>query len=375
MEAVGQLAGGIAHDFNNLLTGILSYSELMLQELRPGDPLRGDLEQIRHAGQRAAGLTRQLLAFSRRQVLQPRVLSLNATVTELDAMLHRLLGADVVFETELDPGLWYVLADPGQLEQVLVNLVVNARDAMPNGGTLTIATANRQLDATDETRGNGVRPGGYVTLSVRDTGVGMDVPTQARIFDPFFTTKEAGKGTGLGLSTVYGIVEQSGGHIAVESAPGQGATVTIFLPRHEPSPGAAAPGQPDRRGLPTGNETLLLVEDEAAVRSSARRLLERHGYEVVEARHGRDALRILDEGGRRIDLVITDLVMPEMGGREMVERVRAHYPAMKVLFMSGYSERAVTSDGSMPPGTGFVEKPFTVEQLIRRTREILDGQS
>jgi PAS domain S-box-containing protein len=375
MEAVGQLAGGIAHDFNNLLTGILSYSELMLQELRAGDPLRGDLEQIRHAGQRAAGLTRQLLAFSRRQVLQPRVLSLNATVTELNAMLHRLLGADVVFETELDPGLWYVRADPGQLEQVLVNLVGNARDAMPSGGRLTIVTANRQLDATDEARGNGVRPGGYVALSVCDTGIGMDVPTQARIFDPFFTTKEAGKGTGLGLSTVYGIVEQSGGHIAVESAPGQGATFTIFLPRHEPSPGAPTPGQPDRRGLPTGNETLLLVEDEAAVRSSVRRLLERQGYQVVEARHGRDALRILDEGGRKIDLVITDLVMPEMGGREMVERVRAHYPAMKVLFMSGYSERAVTSDGTMPSGTGFVEKPFTVEQLIRRTREILDGQS
>jgi PAS domain S-box-containing protein len=375
MEAVGQLAGGIAHDFNNLLTGILSYSELMLQELRDGDPLRGDLEQIRHAGQRAAGLTRQLLAFSRRQVLQPRVLSLNATVTEMEAMLRRLLGADVAFETELDPGLWYVMADPGQLEQTLVNLVVNAGDAMPNGGSLTITTANRQLEATDDARGNGVRPGGYVTLAVRDTGIGMDVPTQARIFDPFFTTKEAGKGTGLGLSTVYGIVEQSGGHIAVVSAPGQGATFTIFLPRHEASPGTAAPGQADRRGLPTGNETLLLVEDEAAVRSSARRLLERHGYEVVEARHGREALRILDEGGRRIDLVITDLVMPEMGGREMVERVRAHHPAMKVLFMSGYSERAVTSDGTMPPGTGFVEKPFTVEQLIRRTREILDGQS
>jgi two-component system, cell cycle sensor histidine kinase and response regulator CckA len=375
MEAVGQLAGGIAHDFNNLLTGILSYSELMLQELREGDPLRGDLEQIRHAGQRAAGLTRQLLAFSRRQVLQPRVLSLNATVAEMDAMLHRLLGADVAFETELDPGLWYVLADPGQLEQVLVNLVVNARDAMPNGGSLRITTANRRLDATDDARGNGVRPGGYVTLSVRDTGVGMDVPTQARIFDPFFTTKEAGKGTGLGLSTVYGIVEQSGGHIAVESALGEGATFTIFLPRHEPSPGTAVQGQPDRRSLPGGHETLLLVEDEAAVRSSARRLLERHGYEVIEARHGRDALRILDEGGRRIDMVITDLVMPEMGGREMVERLKAHHPAMKVLFMSGYSERAVTSDGTMPPGTGFVEKPFTVEQLIRRTREILDGSA
>jgi PAS domain S-box-containing protein len=373
MEAVGQLAGGIAHDFNNLLTGILSYSELMLHELRESDPLRGDLEQIRHAGQRAAALTRQLLAFSRRQVLQPRVLSLNATVGEVEAMLRRLLGADVSIQTELDPGLWYVLADPGQLEQVLVNLVMNARDAMPAGGVVTVTTANRLLQAADDARGNGVRPGGYVTLSVRDTGVGMDVPTQARIFDPFFTTKDPGKGTGLGLATVYGIVEQSGGHIAVESAPGQGATFTIFLPRHEPGAGAVAPGQPGRRGLPTGHETLLLVEDEAAVRSSARRLLERHGYQVVEARHGRDALRILEEGERTIDLVITDLVMPEMGGREMVERVRARHPAMKVLFMSGYSERAVTSDGAMPAGTGFVEKPFTVDQLIRRTREILDA--
>jgi PAS domain S-box-containing protein len=372
LEAVGQLAGGIAHDFNNLLTGILSYSDLVLHELRPGDPIRGDLEQIRHAGQRAAALTRQLLAFSRRQVLQPRVLSLNASVTELDSLLHRLLGADIRLETELDPALWYVLADPGQLEQVLVNLVVNARDAMPGGGRVTIATANLLLSATDDARDNGVRPGAYVTLSVRDTGVGMDVPTQARIFDPFFTTKGLGKGTGLGLSTVYGIVEQSGGHITVESAPGQGATFTIFLPRHT-GPGTASPGQPDRRGLPGGTETLLLVEDEAAVRSSARRLLERHGYTVIEARHGADALRIVEEGGRRIDLVITDLVMPEMGGRELVERLRARHPTMKVLFMSGYSERAVTSDGAMPPDTGFVEKPFTVEQLTRRMREILDS--
>ena len=374
MEAVGQLAGGIAHDFNNLLTGILSYSDLVLQELRPGDPIGGDIEQIRHAGQRAAALTRQLLAFSRRQVLQPRVLSLNTSVNELDPMLCRLLGADVSLETELDPALWYVLADPGQLEQVLVNLVVNARDAMPSGGRVTIRTANVNLSGTDVQRGNGVRPGAYVTLSVSDTGMGMDVPTQARIFDPFFTTKEAGKGTGLGLSTVYGIVEQSGGHIAVESAPGQGATFTIFMPRHT-GPGLAATGQvpADRRRLPGGSETLLLVEDEAAVRSSSRRLFERHGYTVIEARHGADALRIMEQLGRPVDLVVTDLVMPEMGGREMVERLRTRHPAIKVLFMSGYSERAVTSDGIMPPDTGFVEKPFTVEQLMRRTREILDG--
>jgi PAS domain S-box-containing protein len=371
MEAVGQLAGGIAHDFNNLLTGILSYSDLVLQELRPDDPIRGDIEQIRHAGQRAAGLTRQLLAFSRRQVLQPRVLSLNAAVGEIEAMLRRLVGADVSLEIDLEPALWHVLADPGQLEQVLVNLVVNARDAMPDGGRVSLATANLTLTAADDTRGNGIRPGPYVTLAVSDTGVGMDVPTQARIFEPFFTTKDAGKGTGLGLSTVYGIVEQSGGHIAVESAPGQGATFTIFLPRHA---GAVAPaGQPDRRGLPGGAETLLLVEDEASVRSSARRLLERHGYSVIEARHGADALRIVEEGGHPIDLVITDLVMPEMGGRELVERLHARQPGLKVLFMSGYSERAVAWGGVMPPGTGFVEKPFTVEQLTRRTREILDA--
>jgi len=372
LEAIGQLAGGIAHDFNNLLTGILSYSELVLQELRPDDPIRGDIEQIRHAGQRAAGLTRQLLAFGRRQVLQPRVLSLNACVGEVDGMLRRLVGADVTLESELDPGLWHVLADPGQLEQVLVNLVINARDALPDGGRVTVTTANLHLTATDDARGNGVRPGAYVTLSVSDTGVGMDVPTQARIFDPFFTTKESGQGTGLGLSTVYGIVEQSGGHIEVESAPGQGATFTIFLPRHTGALAAAA-GPTDRRSFPRGTETLLLVEDEAAVRSSARRLLERHGYTVIEARHGAEALRIIEAGDRAVDLVITDVVMPEMGGRELVERLRTRHPGVKVLFMSGYSERAVASDGVMPPGTGFVEKPFTIEQLTRRTRELLDG--
>jgi two-component system cell cycle sensor histidine kinase/response regulator CckA len=372
MEAVGQLAGGIAHDFNNLLTGMLSYSELILHELHQDDPIRADLEQIRQAAQRAAALTRQLLAFSRRQVLQPKIHSLNSTVAELDGMLRRLLGAGVALETELDPGLWYVLADPSQLEQVLVNLVVNARDAMPGGGQLTILTENALLDVAAAERANGMRPGAYVRLTVRDTGVGMDVPTQARIFDPFFTTKETGQGTGLGLSTVYGIVEQSGGHIAVESAPGHGAAFTIYLPRHE-GPGNGVLPAVDRRGLPGGSETLLLVEDEAAVRSSARRLLERHGYTVIEARHGADGLRIVEQGDQKIDLVLTDLVMPEMGGRELVERLRARHPALKVLFMSGYSQRAVTVDGAMPPATGFVEKPFTVEQLTHRLREILDG--
>jgi PAS domain S-box-containing protein len=373
MEAVGQLAGGIAHDFNNLLTGVLTYCDLILQEVRQGDPIRSDVEQIRHAGQRAAGLTRQLLAFSRRQVLQPRVLSLNSTVTELDGMLRRLIRADIGLETELDPALWYVLADPGQIEQVLVNLVVNARDAMPQGGRITVTTANRQYPAAGLERPNGVRPGSYVALTVADTGQGMEPHIQARIFDPFFTTKEPGKGTGLGLSTVYGIVEQSGGHIGVESAPGRGATFTIHLPRYEGT-GAALPTRGDRRTLPGGAETLLLVEDENAVRSSARRLLERHGYTVLEARHGADALRIVEETDREVDLVVTDLVMPEMGGRELVERLRTRRPALKVLFMSGYTEKAITTDGLMPPRTGFVEKPFTMEQLLRRLRELLDEE-
>ncbi|HEX6104422.1 MAG TPA: PAS domain S-box protein [Gemmatimonadales bacterium] len=371
MEAVGRLAGGIAHDFNNLLTGILSYCDLILQEVHGGDPIRADLEQIRHAGLRAAALTRQLLAFSRRQVLQPRVLSLNSTVFEVDGMLRRLLGADVTLETELEPGLWYVLADPGQIEQVLMNLVVNARDAMPVGGRVRIATSNRRSPAAGDSQPNGIRPGNYVTVAVTDTGIDMDGPTQARIFEPFFTTKDPGKGTGLGLSTVYGIVQQSGGHVAVESAPGQGATFTVFLPRYEGS-GAALPAHPDRRTLPGGHETLLLVEDEAAVRSSARRLLERYGYIVLEARHGADALRMVEEGTTEVDLVLTDVVMPEMGGRELVERLRARRPGLKVLFMSGYTEKAITPEGIMPPHTGFVEKPFTVEQLLRRLREILD---
>jgi signal transduction histidine kinase len=372
LEAVGQLAGRIAHDFNNLLTGILSYCDLLLDEVRSGDPIRTDIEQIRQAGQRAAGLTRQLLAFSRRQVLQPRVLSLNAVVGELEGMLRRLAGVNVVVEADCEPGLWYVLADPGQIEQVVINLAVNARDAMPAGGRLTVSTANRAFTADSPDRPNGVRPGAYVTLSVSDTGVGMAPEIQARMFEPFFTTKEPGKGTGLGLSTVYGIVQQSGGHVTVESAPGRGARFTIYLPRHAAAEGPG-PTRSDRRRLPGGTETLLLVEDEAAVRSSARRLLERNGYTVLEARHGADALRLAESAERPIDLVLTDLVMPEMGGRELVERLRAHRPGLKVLYMSGYTEKDIAVNGVMPPHTGFVEKPFTVEQLTRRLREVLDG--
>jgi two-component system, cell cycle sensor histidine kinase and response regulator CckA len=371
MEAIGRLAGGIAHDFNNLLTGILSYSDLILQELRPHDPIRADVEQIRDAGQRAAGLTRQLLAFSRRQLLQPRVVSLNTTVTELEPMLQRLLGNDVALETNLAPDLGNVLVDPGQVEQVLVNLVLNAREAMPQGGHLRLTTANAQLDEAAGGQDDGGQPGAYVTLTVSDTGVGIDAVTQARIFEPFFSTKHAASGRGLGLATVYGVVEQSGGYITLESAPSMGASFTIYLPRYwgpEPAVGTA-----DQRMPEVGTETLLLVEDEAAVRASVRRLLEWHGYTVLEARNGADALRIYEANEDGIDLVLTDVVMPEMGGHELVERLRARRPNLRVLFMSGYTERTLTRNGSMPSGTGFVEKPFTVETLMRRLREVLDG--
>jgi signal transduction histidine kinase/CheY-like chemotaxis protein len=363
MEAIGRLAGGIAHDFNNLLTGILSYSDLIMQELRPADPMRADVEQIRDAGQRAASLTRQLLAFSRRQVLQPRVLSLNTTVRELEAMLGRLAGPNISLETVLAADLGNALADAASLEQVLVNLVINAREAMPEGGQIRITTANSPPSE--------LSPQGYVSLWVSDTGIGMDPATQSHIFEPFFTTKRGTSGTGLGLSTVYGIVEQSGGKITVESAPGQGSSFGIHFPRHV---GADEPGpSPDEPVAQGGKETLLLVDDEPAVRDSVRRLLERHGYTVIEARDAADALRLYDRHGPGIDLVLTDVTMPGMGGYELVEQLRARRPDLRVLFMSGYAERAMVNNGATGSGTGFVEKPFNVKTLMQRVREVLEG--
>jgi PAS domain S-box-containing protein len=360
LEAVGRLAGGIAHDFNNLLTGILSYSDLILQELRPNDPVRSDVEQIRDAGQRAAGLTRQLLAFSRRQLLRPQVVSLNLSIAELEPMLQRLLGAEVSLETALEPELGNILIDPTQVEQALVNLVLNARDAMPAGGRLRIRTLNVELEGSS-----------YVRLQLSDTGVGMDPATKARIFEPFFTTKHGGGGRGLGLSTVHGIVEQSGGRIAVQSDPGEGTTFTLDFPRYlgpEAAIGTAPKGVSD-----VGTETLLLVEDEAPVRASVRRLLEWHGYTVLEARNGAEALKIYEAREDEIDLVLTDILMPELGGLELVEQLRERRPDLRVVFMSGYAERALTSNGSVPSGTGYLEKPFTVETLMRRVREVLDA--
>ncbi len=368
MEAVGRLAGGIAHDFNNLLTGILSYSDLILQELRPADPIRADVEQIKEAGRRAANLTRQLLAFSRRQLLQPQVLSLNALVTELEPMLGRLAGPAIVIETQLDPALGSVLVDPSRLEQVLVNLVVNAREAMPEGGRVRISSANWRDEAALGQRPGGVPPQEYVSLWVSDTGIGMDAATRGRIFDPFFTTKQAGSGVGLGLSSAYGIVEQSGGSITVDSAPGEGATFGIHFPRYA---GTESP-EPEQQPAAPGKETLLLVEDEAPVRESVRRLLEWHGYTVIEARNGADALQIYEGDEEGIDLVLTDLIMPGMGGHELVERLRARHPDLRVVFMSGYADKAVTSNGAVRKGTAYVEKPFTVELLMQRLREVLD---
>jgi two-component system, cell cycle sensor histidine kinase and response regulator CckA len=360
LEAVGRLAGGIAHDFNNLLTGILSYSDLILQELRPGDPIRADVEQIRDAGHRAAGLTRQLLAFSRRQLLRPRVVSLNTTVQELEPMLQRLLGTEVTLESQLQPELGTILVDPVQVEQALVNLILNARDALQAGGQVRIVTADAELDGEP-----------YVSISVSDTGVGIDEATQGRIFEPFFSTKQGG-GRGLGLSTVYGIAEQAGGRVGVRSAPGQGAVFTLYFPRYW---GPEAPiGTAPQRMPEIGTETLLLVEDEAPVRSSVRRLLEWHGYTVIEARNGAEALRLFETHEEAIDLVLTDVMMPEMGGHELVERLRSRRPELRVLFMSGFAERAFTSEGSMPAGTGYLEKPFTVETLMRRLREVLDAR-
>jgi len=367
MDAIGRLAGGVAHDFNNLLTGILSYSDLILQDLRPADPLRADVEQIRDAGQRAASLTRQLLAFSRRQVLQPRALSLSAAVTELEPMLSRLAGSSVRLELELDPGLGSVLLDPAVLEQALVNLVVNAKEAMPEGGRIGISTANSPPEGSQAKSA----PQGHVSLWVSDTGIGMDPVTQSHIFEPFFTTKRGTTGTGLGLSTVYGIVEQSGGTITVESAPDQGSTFGIHFPRYNGPAQAALPAHGmAARGA---KETLLLVADETPVRESVRRLLEAHGYTVIEARDGADALQLYDLNTTGIDLVLTDVTMPGMGGYELVQQLRARQSDIRVLFMSGYAEKPLGSNGVLGSGTGYVAKPFSVNTLMKRLREVLEG--
>jgi PAS domain S-box-containing protein len=371
MEAVGQLAGGIAHDFNNLLTAIIGNADFLLQDLPAGAATREDVSEIRQAADRAASLTRQLLAFSRKQVLQPRVLDLNHLVTGVERMVRRLLAENIETHLRLASDLGLVHADPGQLEQVVLNLVVNARDAMPDGGKLIIETADVQLDQTYAADHVGVTPGPHIMLAVTDTGVGMDEQTQARLFEPFFTTKGPGKGTGLGLSTVHGIVQQSGGSIWVYSEPGRGTTFKIYLPRAEAGatpPEQAPPGAPAR-----GTETILLVEDAYAVRALASRALEAAGYTVLASEDGAQAEVLAARHDGPIHLLLTDVVMPGISGSQLAKRIAALRPDIRVLYMSGYTDDAIVHNGVLDAGTSYLEKPFAPEALARKVRDVLDA--
>jgi PAS domain S-box-containing protein len=370
VEAIGQLAGGISHDFNNLMTIIQGNAHLSLMDLQKGDPLRANIEEIRDAAKRAADLTRQLLAFSRKQILDMRVLDLNQVLHRLDKMLRRVIGEDIELTMFLPESIWKVKADPGQIEQVIMNLSVNARDAMPEGGKLTIETANVELDEEYARKHIAVQPGRYVMLSVSDTGVGMTPEVREKIFEPFFTTKERGKGTGLGLSTVYGIVKQSGGNIWVYSEPGQGTTFKIYLSQvDEPleEQKEEAVGE-----VLQGHETILIVEDEDAVRKFAVRVLKKQGYKVLDAPDGGKAFTLCEEFKEPIHLILTDVVMPGMSGRKLADRLKAIHPEIKVLYMSGYTDNAILHHGILEPGINFIQKPFTVENLPRKVREVLD---
>ena len=374
MEAVGRLAGGVAHDFGNVLTAIHGFADLLRLQLDPADPRCRYVDGITKAAERAVGLTRQLLAFSHQQELAPEVLDLNAVVADMDEMLRRLIGEDIELVTVLQPDLGPVKADRGQLEQVIMNLAVNARDAMAMGGRLTIETANADLDVAYVRQHAAVRPGSYVLLAVSDTGCGMDAATQARIFEPFFTTKEPEKGTGLGLSTVYGIVKQSGGHVWVYSEPGRGATFKIYLPLVEDTVtvGAPHPMPTESRG---GSETILLVEDEEQVRNLVREVLQANGYRVLEASRGGEALRLGEEHAGPIDLLLTDVVMPGMSGREVAERLATRRSHIQVLFMSGYTDAAIVHHGVLEEGVVLLQKPFTSQVLTRTIRQVLDTRA
>ena len=372
MEAVGQLAGGVAHEINNMMQGVLGFSELLLHGLPNDDERRGDVEQIRRAAGRAAMVTGQLLAFSRRQVLRPEVLELGAVIENIEPMLRRLLGEDRQLVVSRASGIGRVKADQGQIEQVLINLALNARDAMPSGGRLTLALRNVDLDLAYGGRHPGVeiRPGPYVMIAVSDTGQGMDAATQARIFEPFFTTKPTGQGTGLGLATVYGIIRQSGGYIWVYSEPGRGSTFKVYLPLLVDSPVA-----PLDRLVPAGSRpALLVVEDEEMVRRWVVRVLSGEGYDCIEARNGIEALRLLEQRSGRVDLLVSDVVMPEMGGRALAERVAELGYHMPVLFMSGYTDDEVLRRGLLAPGARMIEKPMQVEVLLQAVRELIPAE-
>jgi PAS domain S-box-containing protein len=371
IEAIGRLAGGIAHDFNNLLTVIKGYSQLSLVEAKDDSPLKEDLEEIKKAAEKAADLTRQLLAFSRRQILEMRVLDLNAILRNLDKMLHRLIGEDIELITLLADALGRVKTDPGWVEQIIMNLAVNARDAMPNGGKLTIETANVELDEAYARGHIAVKPGRYVMLSVSDTGIGMTPEVRQQVFEPFFTTKETGKGTGLGLSTVYGIVKQSGGNIWVYSEPDHGTTFKIYLPRvDEPADELKVKAVVEE--LPRGSEAILVVEDEEEVRKVAIRILKRQGYTVFDTPDGEGALVICEKQKEPLHLILTDVVMPGMSGRRLAERCRQIRQDFKVLYMSGYTDNAIVHHGVLEEGMNYIQKPFTVEDLARKVRNVLD---
>jgi signal transduction histidine kinase len=372
MEAFGQLAGGIAHDFNNLM--VTSYSELLLSGSIPPEEQRGVIREILKAGDRAASLTRQLLAFSRKQLLQPVELDLNRLISETERMLRRLIGEDIELATALEPALGWVRADPGQIEQVIMNLIVNARDAMPRGGRLVIETQNVELDQRDAEKHPEVPPGDYAMLAVSDSGCGMDDVTKSKLFEPFFTTKEADKGTGLGLATVHGIVKQSGGSIEVYSELGRGTMFKIYLPRISPAASLDKP-YPGPALVPRGTETILLAEDEPGVRAAVRLVLESSGFKVLEARSAEEAMRICRTHQAPIHLLVTDVVMPTMSGRQLAECAAAARPNIKVLFMSGYTDDSVVRHGVLGAGMRFLQKPFTPMVLARKVREVLGADA
>jgi two-component system, cell cycle sensor histidine kinase and response regulator CckA len=371
MDAIGQLAGGIAHDFNNLLTVIMSYGSLLLNDLDEGDPRRDDAQEIANAAARASGLTHQLLAFSRKQILEPRLMSVNDVVNGVEKLLRRLIGEDIELATTLEPDLYSINADPGQLEQVLINLAVNSRDAMPEGGRLHISTANTFLSAEHGGRQLSASPGQYIMLAVSDTGVGMSREIQRRMFEPFFTTKGQGKGTGLGLATVYGIIKQSGGDVWIYSEPGKGTTFKVYFPRAGEGPALHLVAE-NTQMSPRGTETILVVEDDPALRALSARVLEANGYTVLLARNGIEALAIASGYAGHIDMVATDVVMPKMNGRPLVEKLTETRQGMRVLFMSGYTDDEVMRRGVIDGHAAFLQKPFTPPQFARKVREVLD---
>jgi signal transduction histidine kinase/CheY-like chemotaxis protein len=370
MEAIGRLAGSVAHDFNNLLTVMMGYSEILLSKKPADHPERAPLEQIRDAGKRASTLTRQLLAFSRKQVLQPQSVNLNTVVEQVDGMLRRLIGEDIELVIRLAPGLGMIYFDPGQIEQIIMNLAVNARDAMPRGGKLVLETANTELDETYVRDHPETTPGPHVMLAVTDTGVGMDAETRARIFEPFFTTKPAGRGTGLGLSTVYGIVKQSGGSIWVYSEPDRGTTFKIYIPRHDKPETPALPVSSSR--IPVkGTETILVVEDDAGVRDLVCNVLRNEGYTILVTASPKEALEQSKSFQGLIHLLLTDVVLPQMGGRQLAEALAALRPGLRVLYMSGYTDDAIAYHGILAPGVALLEKPIRPNALAEKVREVL----